>query len=54
MEARLSLTEEIKTKEFDLFSKGCRFTDDSVMTIAIGEALLAVGTKLQERKSKWR
>ena len=26
-----------KTKEFDLFSKGCRFTDDSVMTIAIGE-----------------
>ena len=24
-----------KTKEFDLFSKGCRFTDDSVMTIAI-------------------
>ena len=32
-----------KTKEFDLFSKGCRFTDDSVMTIAIGEALLAVG-----------
>ena len=34
-----------KTKEFDLFSKGCRFTDDSVMTIAIGEALLAVGTE---------
>ena len=32
-----------KTKEFDLFSKGCGFTDDSVMTIAIGEALLAVG-----------
>ena len=34
-----------KTKEFDLFSKGCGFTDDSVMTIAIGEALLAVGTE---------
>ena len=34
-----------KTKEFDLFSKGCRFTDDSVMTIAVGEALLAVGTQ---------
>ena len=32
-----------KTKEFDLFSKGCDFTDDSVMTIAVGEALLAVG-----------
>ena len=34
-----------KTKEFDLFSKGCGFTDDSVMTIAIGEALLKVGTE---------
>ena len=32
-----------KTKSFDLFSKGCGFTDDSVMTIAVGEALLAVG-----------
>lgn len=26
-----------KAKEFDLFSKGCDFTDDSVMTIAVGE-----------------
>ena len=34
-----------KTKNFDLFSKGCGFTDDSVMTIAVGEALLAVGTE---------
>ena len=34
-----------KTKNFDLFSKGCDFTDDSVMTIAVGEALLAVGTE---------
>ncbi len=34
-----------KTKNFDLFSKGCDFTDDSVMTIAVGEALLAVGTQ---------
>ena len=32
-----------KTKEFDLFTKGCDFTDDSVMTIAVAEALLAVG-----------
>ena len=32
-----------KTKEFDLFTKGCDFTDDSVMTIAVGEAILAVG-----------
>ena len=35
-----------KTKEFDLFTKGCDFTDDSVMTIAVGEALLAVGPQL--------
>ena len=26
-----------KTKEFDLFSKDCDFTDDSVMTIAVGQ-----------------
>ena len=26
-----------KTKNFDLFSEGCGFTDDSVMTIAVGE-----------------
>ena len=30
-------------ESFDLFSKGCSFTDDSVMTIAVGKALLAVG-----------
>ena len=31
----------IKTKEFDLFVKGaCRFTDDTVLTLAICEALL--------------
>ena len=29
-----------KTKEFPLFSKGTEFTDDSVMTIAVAEALL--------------
>ena len=34
-----------KTKNFDLFSEGCGFTDDSVMTIAVGEALLAVRPK---------
>jgi len=30
----------IKTKDFPLFSKGCTFTDDSVLTIAIGQALI--------------
>ena len=39
-----------KTKEFDLFSKGCGFTDDSVMTIAIGEALLTIGSEATVKK----
>jgi ADP-ribosylglycohydrolase len=30
----------IKTKNFPLFSKGCTFTDDSILTIAIGMALI--------------
>jgi ADP-ribosylglycohydrolase len=32
-----------KSKEFDLFSKGAAFTDDSVMTVAVAEALLDAG-----------
>ena len=35
----------IKTKVFPLFSNKSEFTDDTVMTIAIAEALLNVGTK---------
>ena len=30
----------IKTKEFPLFSEGCRFTDDTVMTVAVAKALI--------------
>lgn len=30
----------VKTKDFPLFGAGCRPTDDSVMTLAVGEALL--------------
>ena len=33
-----------KTKDFELFTKGCQFTDDSVMTAAIAEA--CVGNKI--------
>ena len=29
-----------KTKEFPLFSRGSKFTDDSVMTVAVAEALM--------------
>ena len=32
--------DNIKTKEFELFDKECFFTDDSVMTIAVAEALM--------------
>ncbi len=30
----------IKTKDFPLFSRGCSFTDDTVMTVAVAAALL--------------
>lgn len=32
-----------KTKDFTLFSRGCKFTDDTVMTAAVADALLTVG-----------
>lgn len=32
-----------KTKDFVLFTDECEFTDDTVMTIAVGEALLKAG-----------
>ena len=35
-----------KTKDFDLFAEECRFTDDSVMTIAIAEAVLKSDSNL--------
>ena len=32
-----------KSKEFDMFNPRCRFTDDTVMTVAVAEALLDAG-----------
>ena len=32
--------DNIKTKEFELFKKDCEFTDDTVLTVAVAEALL--------------
>jgi ADP-ribosylglycohydrolase len=32
-----------KSKDFELFSNGAEFTDDSVMTVAVAEALLSAG-----------
>ena len=37
-----------KTKKFELFTRGCGFTDDSVMTVAIAEALIAIGPDANE------
>lgn len=39
-----------KTKNFDLFSPGCGFTDDTIMTIAVGEALMRVGHYAREKR----
>ena len=38
-------TAEMDKEWYALFTKGCDFTDNSVMTIAVGEALLAVGSQ---------
>lgn len=32
-----------KTKDFTLFAEGCRFTDDTVLTVAVAEKLLGGG-----------
>lgn len=34
----------IKTRDFPLFDPRCRFTDDTVMTVAVAEAILGHGT----------
>ena len=40
----------IKTKDFPLFHPRCRFTDDSVLTIAVAEAIMTYG---DYRRSVW-
>ena len=35
-----------KSKKFPMFSRGSKFTDDSVMTVAVAEALLGKGALL--------
>ena len=41
-----------KTKEFDLFPTHARFTDDTVMTIAVAEALIGLGADADEEYVK--
>lgn len=38
----------IKTKDFPFFRKGCFFTDDSVMTIAVADAIMQDNKKIQD------
>ena len=42
----------IKTTEFPLFSERSRFTDDTVMTCAMAEALLNAGTDEEKAEKK--
>ena len=50
-----------KTKDFPLFSRGSQFTDDSVMTVAVAEALISsydksddeIRTALVDSMQKW-
>ena len=41
-----------KSREFELFGKGCEFTDDTVMTVAVAEALLDAGKDADEKTIK--
>lgn len=46
----------IKTSDFPLFSPGCRFTDDTVLTVALADAILNSAdytTKLKEYYSRY-
>ena len=41
-----------KSKEFEMFGRGCQFTDDTVMTVAVAEALLDAGKDADEQTVK--
>ncbi len=41
-----------KTKEFELFTNGCTYTDDTVMTIAVADALISYKHDISELELK--
>ena len=43
---------EKNVNKIELFKKGCFPTDDSVMTIAVAEALMEVAESIRNRKAK--
>jgi len=44
----------IKTKSFPLFARGCRFTDDTVLTVALAEAIMEDRPYVEKLKSFYR
>ena len=41
--------DNIKTKSFPLFSRGCDYTDDTIMTVAVAEAMLRSRVEQHEK-----
>jgi ADP-ribosylglycohydrolase len=44
----------IKSKEFQLFDPGCRFTDDTVLTVAVADTLLEGGDYADQFRTYYR
>ncbi|MBW4647933.1 MAG: hypothetical protein KME06_04425 [Kastovskya adunca ATA6-11-RM4] len=44
----------IKTKEFPLFHPKCRFTDDTVLTVAVADTLLNADQYIEQFKRYYR
>lgn len=44
----------LKSKDFPLFSEHCTFTDDSVLTVAVAQAILEGTTCAESLKAYWR
>ena len=42
----------IKTKEFPLFSAGCDYTDDTIMTVAVAKAIMLSRRECFEKGEK--
>ena len=50
--SRFEFDQGDKSREFELFTNECDFTDDTVMTIAVAEALLDAGPEADEKTVK--
>ena len=43
----------INTKDFELFSLNCRFTDDTVMTVAVAEGIMEAYEQVKKDEQGW-